>query len=402
MCFKACASWQWYNGIAAKCPVGRTVLAINIDETYISFHQGLKRGCIGVEKYMLPDGARPPAQRASRHELRMGLTHVGIICDTPEIQPLLPQVLIIPDNVLLKRDLVAAKSLMPGPIYILRRPTKWVTIEICCWILRMIQWTLREVRSRYHVVVLMDVLGQHMATEVMDLMSTLSFYAVFVPAKLTWLLQPCDTHCFALFKQKIQLISLRQRAMASGEATVTVLQWLKNVADCIIEVLNGRSWVDSFRQNGYGGSQAFLSAFVRRHIGPSPAIPCVADYPAAAIIRSIFPTNRVQLDIARLTQGCCTPEGLLMLPAPALLALPAPPVAAPNMIFALGSYGGSSHPKPAEPLRPQSKPKAKCKAFSKPKAKPKSLSAVAPLAPAALPGEASSSSAVVPLAAPPA
>ena len=54
--------------------------------------------------YMLLQDARPPTQRATRMQLRMGLTHVGIICDNVEVQPLLPQVLIVPDNVLKKRD----------------------------------------------------------------------------------------------------------------------------------------------------------------------------------------------------------------------------------------------------------------------------------------------------------
>ena len=152
---------------------------INLDETYVSYHQGLRRGILGVGKYMLPEDARPPTQRATRMQLRMGLTHVGIICDNVEVQPLLPQVLIVPDNVLKKRDVPLAKALMPDNVDTLRRHTKWVTADILIWIMRLTQWSLRAVRHTYHIIFLMDVLAQHFADELIRNMTSLSFWCVY-------------------------------------------------------------------------------------------------------------------------------------------------------------------------------------------------------------------------------
>ena len=33
--------WQWHNYLARACPVGKTTLTINVDETYVNFFQGI-------------------------------------------------------------------------------------------------------------------------------------------------------------------------------------------------------------------------------------------------------------------------------------------------------------------------------------------------------------------------
>ena len=386
--YQACATWQWYNSAASKCPPGRSILNINLDETYVSYHQGLRRGIVAVEKHILPTGERPLTQRASRHELRMGLTHVGIICDDVEVQRLLPQVLIVPDNVLRKRDLAEAKALMPPHVYILRRPTKWVSVDVLIWVMRLIQWSLRAVRHKFHIVFLMDVLAQHFADDLVREMAGLAFWCIFIPGRLTWLLQPCDTHAFALFKQRLQLVFLRERAADDGVERHGVFGWLLNITRCIDYVINGRSWALAFKQNGFGGNQLEISSFIRRHLGASPSLPVPPGYPSEIALRLIFPQNRKKLDLGLLTHGCFLPVGPLMLPpvppvaVVPLLALPPPPL---NIHLALSMYSGSAHPRPSPPPRPiAAKTKAKPKAKAKPKPKPKALH-IAVVLPPALP-----------------
>ena len=350
--YQACATWQWYNSAASKCPPGRSILNINLDETYVSYHQGLRRGIVAVEKHILPTGERPLTQRASRHELRMGLTHVGIICDDVEVQRLLPQVLIVPDNVLRKRDLAEAKALMPPHVYILRRPTKWVSVDVLIWVMRLIQWSLRAVRHKFHIVFLMDVLAQHFADDLVREMAGLAFWCIFIPGRLTWLLQPCDTHAFALFKQRLQLVFLRERAADDGVERHGVFGWLLNISRCIDYVINGRSWALAFKQNGFGGNQLEISSFIRRHLGASPSLPVPPGYPSEIALRLIFPQNRKKIDLGLLTHGCFLPVGPLMLPpvppvaVVPLLALPPPPL---NIHLALSMYSGSAHPRPSPP-----------------------------------------------------
>ena len=120
------ACWQCHNNHVVNCPAGKTTLSINIDETYVQFYQGLYKGNVVVRTEDLLTDTPPLQQHATRSELRQGLTHVGVICDSAILQPLLPQILIAPKNVLRVGDLAARRAAMPEPIYVVHKKTKWV------------------------------------------------------------------------------------------------------------------------------------------------------------------------------------------------------------------------------------------------------------------------------------
>ena len=115
------ACWQCHNNHVATCLAGKTTLSINIDETYVQFYQGLYKGNVAVRTEDLPTDTPPLQQHATRSELRQGLTHVGVICDSAFLQPLLPQILIAPKNVLRVGDLAACRAAMPEPIYVVHK-----------------------------------------------------------------------------------------------------------------------------------------------------------------------------------------------------------------------------------------------------------------------------------------
>ena len=90
---QAHAVWQWYNCCAARVPAGRAPLRVNLDETSVALFQGGGKGTIMCRKRKNPPAAEPH-ETASRAERGLCLTHVAFICDRPDIQPSLPQVLV--------------------------------------------------------------------------------------------------------------------------------------------------------------------------------------------------------------------------------------------------------------------------------------------------------------------
>ena len=289
------ACWQWHNHLVRTCPVGKTTLTINVDETYVNFFQGLYKGNLAVSTQDLPSTAPPLSQHATRSQLRMGLTHVGVICDVPVVQPLLPQILIAPKNVLTKRDLAAVRAAMPEPIYVIHKKTKWVNSKILVWLMQMIHWSLRHVRALYDVALMLDVLAVHFCPELLQCMDTLSFRYMFIPAKLTWLIQPCDTHCFALYKRFLKLIVLRHRARSLFSEVPAVPVWFQFIADTIVHHMNQRSWVAAFRENGFGDSQMQVSVFIKRHLASTTVLPVSVLPPHRDILAFISPSNRTTL-----------------------------------------------------------------------------------------------------------
>ena len=78
---------------------------MNLDEIYVPFFFGMAKGHLAVTNKTPPVGAIPLAQDGPRSHLRMGLTHVALVCNVPAMQRLLPQVLIVPSRYSLLRDL---------------------------------------------------------------------------------------------------------------------------------------------------------------------------------------------------------------------------------------------------------------------------------------------------------
>ena len=73
----------------------RTPLLINLDETSVPFTATRRRGnMIGTKPKTMSSATERPSIAVSHQMLRAHFTHVGVICDDPAIQPLLPQVLI--------------------------------------------------------------------------------------------------------------------------------------------------------------------------------------------------------------------------------------------------------------------------------------------------------------------
>ena len=132
------ASWQCHNNHVRTCPAGRTSLSINVDETYVQFYQGVYKGNVAVRTEDLPVDTLPLQQHATPSELRQGLTHVGVICDSSILQPLLPQFFIASKICLRVGDLVACRAFMPEPIYVVHTKSKWVNTALLVWWMRMI------------------------------------------------------------------------------------------------------------------------------------------------------------------------------------------------------------------------------------------------------------------------
>ena len=168
-------------------PPGKQLVTINLDETYVAYYQGLYKGNLGVSKKSWPITEKPLSQPASRSQLRTGLTHVGLLCDVPCVQRLLPQVLIASDKVLPMTVWRAVVPLLPSWMYIIRMPSKWVTVDCLIWIINLIAWSLRAVLHLYDIVLQMDVLAQHYSTRVVDVARAHGIRLHFIPGKLTWL-----------------------------------------------------------------------------------------------------------------------------------------------------------------------------------------------------------------------
>ena len=339
---KAHAVWQWWNYAEGLVPSGKRPLRINLDETSVCLDQGGGRGVVFARR-----GARPwqqPARRVSRARRRTCLTHVGFICDVPVVQRVLPQIIIGNLSTFLVRDWAVIKAAAPENVYVLRQKSAWNNANLLCRIIRLLGQLLAPYANEFQPILLMDACKIHLADSVLAACAAAGVWPIIVPAKLTWLVQPCDTDAFHPYKALLKKVySERKAGAVSGQ--LGVVEFLECMYEAIRRVLCERQWGLSFSRNGFGWQQAALSERVLGHLGAQapPSLP--ADEPSADTVRLCFPRR----SRAPCERWLGVPSrGPLALPSPIVpAALPAPAPDAPVAASASSSSGAGVTAVPA-------------------------------------------------------
>ena len=113
-------------------------------------------------------------------------------------------------------------------------------------------------------------------------------WPVVVAAATTWLLQPLDTHAFALYKCRLQKAYQTLR-IRSADGRVGVAGLLVAMYVAIREVLVGRHWAPAFARNGFGTSQAEVSERVLSHLEMTPPLAIACTQPTVDQLRLCWP-----------------------------------------------------------------------------------------------------------------
>jgi hypothetical protein len=183
----------------------------------------------------------------------------------------MPQILLTRDGSLsrLERTRLAA---LPPPLQWLPGTNGWVTNENMPTILTLLRRAIRRQRPHAEVVIVMDSASQHTSDAVLRHTSLISVHLVLVPAGLTWLLQPLDTHVFATLKRV--LASLQQQARAARlPGPLPPGLWLDILREAVLDVLVRRDWSASFAANGLTGDSMGLRGRISSLLGASLPLP---------------------------------------------------------------------------------------------------------------------------------
>lgn len=165
---------------------------------------------------------------------------------------------------------------MPTNIYLWANERGWMTQDTCAVLLRAIDASLGDLTSRYHVILLMDAHRAHINETICRRAKALNMFLLYVPARLTWLLQPADTHLFAPFKSSIRR-TYTNRRLAAHDGRLSRDEWLGVVCEALQDTVMNRQWGRAFGSNGITNHQEDVSMYVREMAGLS---------------RSTYPTQR--------------------------------------------------------------------------------------------------------------
>ena len=276
--------WQWWSFFLQSMPHGKQPLRINLDESALCVHQRSPRGFICFSGRR----ARELMQSVPRSRTRQYITFVCVICDNAVLQPLMPQFLIGNEHTFRQRDMAELHRSLPSNVYILRRKSSWNNQTVMSQILRTLRSSIAPYLDGLQPIIFWDAANQHIAPSVHACAKRLGVWPITIPAKLTWLLQPLDTHAFALFKHKLEDLHHSER-VRSGNGDVAFVVFMDCMYTAIREIVSSRSWHAAFDSNGFSVPCGQVSRRVMKELEIGAPLDIPQGRPALDDVACCFP-----------------------------------------------------------------------------------------------------------------
>ena len=174
-----------------------------MDETALRYHH---KGPSGY-KSTKPPGALKHlmVDKTSTKDAKSHCTLVATVASDHEAQQKMPQ-LFAPNITGRKKLWRAAKTAHShlSNVHIDLETTGWMTNETMKKYLTLLADAVREL-GRDKVVLVMDCHPAHLSVDILKIIKDLNWKVLFVPSKMTWLLQPLDVGMFANLKRQLFL-----------------------------------------------------------------------------------------------------------------------------------------------------------------------------------------------------
>ena len=164
--FQAQAMWQWANCLRSYVPADVLALNINMDETSIRLHPDTGLGCISKEGRRLKRSSKGLQQNVTMGQKRSAMTHVALLCDDEEIQPLLPQYIFVNVAHISPENLASVQHLLMPNMIVSRVKNSWMTVDKMKVVFEGLADTLRKHHVRRQVVFSADAYRAHLSPAV--------------------------------------------------------------------------------------------------------------------------------------------------------------------------------------------------------------------------------------------
>ena len=283
-CCEVLAYLQWAK--VARSQTDRIPLFINMDETVLKLNYSKLKGLI-VTKKSLPPGFKHKKEQVSSSEEKAALTYCAFITHDSMIQPQLPQVILGNKQKMTLGLLAALAPHKPANFHLWREDSSWNCKKIMCRLLTLLSKSLAAYKDSHQIILVLDVAKCHYHRDIFAHATKLGIRLVFVPAKLTWLLQPCDTSFFGRLKRRLRKKWLQLR-VASTTGKVSHEEWMTAVLQVAGGLLCSISWMPAFQSVGLLG-EGLISQSRLQQIGWKKPPQVSDELPTADQLKVVFP-----------------------------------------------------------------------------------------------------------------
>jgi hypothetical protein len=277
-CARARAFWfpqataVWNRVEFLRTNSSRPLLFLNLDETGVPLFQGDRAGTVRrpKRKHIVEGRAMEPTPFTTRRETRAQATHVDVICDDASVQPLLPQILVGDPTTLPATVCRRLQSDMLANVRLLRLKSRWTDGVLMAAIIRSVAASVRDACAAKQPVPLLDTAPSHLDAWLPRLARRLGVELVLVPARTTWLLQPCDTDVFLRYKAVFRTMCLREE-LSTADGRITPDCFWRMLINHVHVFMSSRCWDFAFRRTGYSARALGVGSFVRTALPLPPS-----------------------------------------------------------------------------------------------------------------------------------
>jgi hypothetical protein len=191
------------------------------------------------------------------------MTLVAAVCDDPSKQELLPQVVLLSKRLVTKAVFDALQARLPPNVIVWRAGKAWMTNGLMEFYAKLLGKRLAPLKDTHRIIVYADVFKAHMCTAALRAMGHHSLWHCFIPGKMAFAVQPCDTHLFAAFKDRLGKECQRRVCEPNATGKLSWTSLVESVSVVVGELLTAKDWGKAFRDTGLAQVQMDTSARVK-------------------------------------------------------------------------------------------------------------------------------------------
>jgi hypothetical protein len=263
-------------------------IIVNMDETMMS---NIRPGKLGIVPSAIAV-AHGAFRSAARQKPMPRTSMLASICNDANLQKVLPQLRLpkAPKGKVTARAALHAYAQAGQPQCVLHGGCGWNNGITMMWYLRELRKRLRGKAPLRPIVLVMDDCSIHVSEKVLRECVKLSIAVVIIPSRMTWKLQPLDTHVFAPLKANIRA-GLFAALGNSPRATLSHAAEIRVHGQSIKDVLVNRDWSSVMRRSGLTGDRAEWRRGLCELVGDSLITPC---FPSEDELKDLLsvPTSR--------------------------------------------------------------------------------------------------------------
>ena len=181
---------------------------------------------------------------------RGSICHCAFVADNPDVQDLLPQLLLIPRKLCKTSEFEKIEEFLPANYFAIHASSSWMQTDIMGWIANVLRRVLTPKIGNQPIIFSMDAAPIHIHWEPVVALKRNGIVPLLIPAGLTPLLQPLDVAVFSPYKSKLKHL-LSKRCVDKQSTRYSIDEFVSQVVQASDGVLGRRDWSQAFERCGF-------------------------------------------------------------------------------------------------------------------------------------------------------